>query len=158
MRRCEASNASSTPSSSYDIQCGLLEQDSLFLGLGKDGMEAAKSELECRETVGFTDQKLYDVEQLKAILGAEGYTAGIRYGGTYGINPLLCLQGFKDILIDNGMQIFESTEMERLEDHTVHTARRQHHGRPHHHRRRQAGAIPSARWRTRYFTRRRSSA
>jgi gamma-glutamylputrescine oxidase len=105
----------------YDIRCGLLEQDSLFLGLGKDGFEAAKSELECRETVGFTDQKLYDVEQLKAILGSEGYTAGIRYGGTYGINPLQCLQGFKDILIDDGMQIFESTAMERLEDHTVHT-------------------------------------
>ena len=33
----------------------------------------------------------------------------------------LCLQGFKDLLIDNGMQIFESTEMERLEDHTVYT-------------------------------------
>ncbi len=45
--------------------------------------------------MGFTDQKLYDAEQLKAILGSEGYTAGIRYGGTYGINPLQCLQGIK---------------------------------------------------------------
>lgn len=32
-----------------------------------------------------------------------------------------CLQGFKDLFIDNGMQIFESTEMERLEDHTTYT-------------------------------------
>ena len=59
--------------------------------------------------------------QLQEILGAQGYTAGIRYGGTYGVNPLLCLQGLKDLLIDNGMQVFESTEMERLEDHTVYT-------------------------------------
>ena len=105
----------------YDIQCGLLEQDSLFLGLGKGGYEAAKSELECRKDVGFTDQKLYDAEQLKSILGSEGYTAGIRYGGTYGINPLQCLQGFKDLLIDDGMQIYESTAMKRLEGHTVYT-------------------------------------
>jgi len=105
----------------YDIQCGLLKQDSLFLGLGKGGYEAAKAELECRQDVGFTDQKLYDEQQLKGILGAVDYTAGIRYGGTYGINPLQCLQGFKDVLVDDGMQVFEATEMERLEGHTVYT-------------------------------------
>lgn len=43
------------------------------------------------------------------------------HGGTYGVNPLACLQGLKDLLIENGMQIFESTEMERLEDHTAYT-------------------------------------
>ena len=105
----------------HDIQAGLLKQDSLFLGLGKGGTEAVASELECRESVGFTDQRTYDAEQLKAVLGAQGYTAGIRYGGTYGVNPLACLQGLKNLLIDNGMQIFESTEMERLEDHTAYT-------------------------------------
>ena len=73
------------------------------------------------ESVGFTDQRIYDEQQLKGILGAQDYTAGIRYGGTYGVNPLACLQGFKDLLIDNGMQVFESTEMERLEDHTAYT-------------------------------------
>lgn len=105
----------------YDVQCGLLKQDSLFLGLGKGGKEAVQSELECRQEVGFTDQRTYDEQQLKGILGAEGYTGGIRYGGTYGVNPLACLQGFKNLLIDDGMQIFESTAMKRLEDHTIYT-------------------------------------
>ncbi len=105
----------------YDIQCGLLEQDSLFLGLGKGGKAAVQSELECRQEVGFTDQRVYDETELKSILGAEGYTGGIRYGGTYGVNPLACLQGFKNLLVDDGMQIFESTEMERLEGHTIYT-------------------------------------
>ncbi len=105
----------------YQIQCGLLKQDSLFLGLGKGGLEAAEAELQCREEVGFTDQKLYDQDQLRTVLGSQGYTAGIRYGGTYGINPLQCLQGFKDVLVDDGMQVFEATEMERLEGHTVYT-------------------------------------
>ena len=105
----------------HDIPCGLIKQDSLFLGLGKGGREAVDSELHCRQEVGFTDQKVYDERQLKGILGAEGFTAGIRYGGTYGVNPLACLQGFKNLLVDNGMQIFESTKMERLDDHTVYT-------------------------------------
>ena len=58
---------------------------------------------------------------MQGILGAQGYTAGIRYGGTYGVNPLVCLQGLKDLAIDNGMQVYESTAMERLEDHTAFT-------------------------------------
>jgi gamma-glutamylputrescine oxidase len=103
------------------IECGLLEQDSLFLGIGKRGKEDVESELECRQNLGFTDQQIYDEKCLKAVLGAEKFTAGIRYTGTYGINPLLCLQGFKDLFINHGMQVFESTEMERLDDHTIYT-------------------------------------
>lgn len=104
-----------------DVDCGLLEQDSLFLGIGKSGKKAVASELECRKSVGFTDQQTYDENELKNILGAEKFTAGIRYTGTYGINPLRCLQGFKNVFIDSGMQVFESTEMERLEDHMAYT-------------------------------------
>ncbi len=104
-----------------DVECGLLEQDSLFLGIGDSGREAVASELECRESVGFTDQQVYEGPELQSILGSEGFTAGIRYTGTYGINPLLCLQGFKDLFIDNGMRVYESTEMVRLEDHTAYT-------------------------------------
>ena len=105
----------------FEIDCGLLEQDSLFLGIGRGGKEAVASELECRRSAGFTDQQVYDESELKNILGAEKFAAGIRYTGTYGINPLLCLQGFKDLFIGNGMQVFESTEMKRLEDHTAYT-------------------------------------
>ena len=105
----------------FDIQCGLVAQDSLFLGLGKSGKEAVESELECRTSVGFTDQRTYETQSLKTIIGAEGFSAGICYGGTYGINPLLCLQGFKDVLVDHGVQVFESTELERIEDHTAYT-------------------------------------
>ena len=105
----------------FNIECGLLEQDSLFLGLGKHGKEEVESEAESRKSIGFTDQTIYEGDALKIILGAEGYAAGIRYTGTYGVNPLLCLQGYKDVLIDNGMQVFESAEVIRLEDHTAFT-------------------------------------
>lgn len=105
----------------FNIECGLLEQDSLFLGLGKHGKKDVESEEKCRQEVGFTDQKVYEGDALKSILGGEGYAAGIRYTGTYGVNPLLCLQGFKDVLIDNDMQVFESTEVVRLEGHTAFT-------------------------------------
>jgi gamma-glutamylputrescine oxidase len=105
----------------YGIECGLLRQDSLFLGLGARGVEAVAAELECREEVGFSDQRSYDTNQLAGILGASGYSAGIRYSGTYGVNPLLCLQGFKNVLIEHGTRVYESTAMKGLTDHTVFT-------------------------------------
>src|SRR5215203_2808610 len=105
----------------FNIECGLLEQDSLFLGLGKHGKEEVEAEGDCGKSIGFTDQTIYEGDALKGVLGGEGYAAGIRYTGTYGVNPLLCLQGYKDVLIDNGMQVFESTEVIRVEGHTAFT-------------------------------------
>jgi gamma-glutamylputrescine oxidase len=105
----------------FGFECGLLKQDSLFLGLGPSGKEAVEDEMKCRQDVGFTDQVLYDEGGLKGVIGAEKFSAGIRYTGTYGVNPLLCVQGFKDLFIQHGMQVYESTAMERLEGHTVHT-------------------------------------
>ena len=105
----------------FDIDCGLLEQDSLFLGLGKDGGEEVESEMESRKAVGFADQTVYVGNELDRVLGCQGFAAGIRYPGTYGVNPLLCLQGIKDVLIDHGMQVFESTEVVRLDDHTAYS-------------------------------------
>ena len=118
MPHASVSNASLAVSKNSTL-CGLLEQDSLFLGLGKHGKEDIKFAAECRRSVGFTDQTVYDSNALKGILGGEGFTAGIRYTGTYGVNPLLCLQGFKDVLIDNGMQVFESTEVVRIDGNTA---------------------------------------
>ena len=87
----------------------------------------------------------------------ENYSGGIRYTGTYGINPLLCVQGFKDVLIDHGMQVYESTaDGTARRPHRPH-ARRQRHRRSDHRRRRQARAI-IARSPTRSSTPRPSSA
>ena len=125
----------------YDIKCGLLEQDSLFLGLGKDGFEAAKSELECRESVGFTDQKLYDVEQLKAILGSRGL---------YRRHSLRRHLRDQSVAMPAGVQGHPHRRRHAdLREHGDGAARgphgpyprRQHHRRQHHHRRRQAGEL-----------------
>ena len=117
-----ASSASSAPSRSTTSNadcCGRIRCSS---GSARAARRRLTSELECRESVGFTDQRTYDAESAEGRSSARRSTPpGIRYGGTYGVNPLLCLQGLKDLLIDNGMQVFESTEMERLEDHTAYT-------------------------------------
>jgi gamma-glutamylputrescine oxidase len=93
----------------------LLRQDSLFLGLGSGGKEAVAEELECRQSVGFTDSHTYGRRS------ADGDPRRSRIRGGDTVRRHLrsqsseCLQSLKDLLIENGMQVFESTEMDRLE-------------------------------------------
>ncbi len=104
----------------HGLQCDLLKQDSVFVGIGRSGAKAVAEEREARERIGFSST-YYTPEELKHINAGKGYTAGVRYGGTYGINPLLYAQELKQVLIHAGVTIFESTEVMNIDDHTAHT-------------------------------------
>jgi len=105
----------------YDIKCDYRNQDSLFLGTGKNGINVVKEEEHGRKEVGFTNQKVYNESELKTIVNCNDFAGGIRYDDTFGFNPLQYLQGMKTVLIDNGIQIFESTEVNKIVDHTAYT-------------------------------------
>ena len=104
----------------HSIECDLMRQDSLFVGAGHAGRRAVREEFAARERLGYP-QTLYPVGRLPTVLGSTGYTAGVRYPGTYGINALRYAQGVKRVLLDQRVRIFESTEARRIEGHTVHT-------------------------------------
>jgi gamma-glutamylputrescine oxidase len=104
----------------FDIPCELLRQDSLFLGLGRDGWKDVNSEIRSRERLGFAS-RLYPGAELPGILTATGYTGAVRYSDTYGINPMQYAQGMKQVLRRHGVQIFESTAVRSIEDHTART-------------------------------------
>ena len=104
----------------YKIDCDFLEQDSLFLGIGGKGRKAVHHEAESREELNYPSV-VYDEKTLPAVNAGRGYAGGIRYTGTYGINPLLYAQGLKGVLREHGVQIFESTEVIGIKGHTAHT-------------------------------------
>jgi len=104
----------------FDIVCDLQKQDSFYAGKGSAGWQSVKSEANTRKEFGYPGT-LYDSDQLSSVLGAVGYSGGIRYPGTYGINPLLYAQGLKKALIDNGVEVFEATRVNSLKGHTVYT-------------------------------------
>ncbi len=99
----------------FNIACDFRKQDSLFVGIGKSGAEDVASEAKSRKRLGFASTK-YNKDELKKVNAGLGYEAGIRYDDTYSINPLLYAQGLKQALMDSGVQIFESTEVVRIED------------------------------------------
>lgn len=104
----------------HEIACDLQVQDSLFVGSDEGGWHDANAEVEARRTLGYP-QTLYPREQLPTVLGTTEYYGGIRYPGTYGINPLLYAQGLKRVLLGLGVRIHESTEARAWSDHTVRT-------------------------------------
>lgn len=102
------------------IGCDFQVQDSLFLGIGKSGWQDIIEEMESRKLLKF-DQQIYTKENIKSIIGSDAYSGAVRYTGTFGIDALLYCQGMKKLLLENDIEIFESSEVVKIEDHCVRT-------------------------------------
>ncbi|WP_166286662.1 FAD-binding oxidoreductase, partial [Candidatus Nitrosotalea sp. FS] len=104
----------------HKIECDLQVQDCLFLGKGASGWKDVQEEVESRKKLGYPS-KVYTESEVSSVIGSDAYSGAIRYSGTYGVNPLLYAQGIKQVLLDNGIEIFESSEVLYWKGHTVYT-------------------------------------
>jgi gamma-glutamylputrescine oxidase len=104
----------------HNIECDLQVQDCLFIGKGASGWKDVQEEVEARKKLGYSST-LYTESEVPSVLGSKAYSGAIRYAGTYGVNPLLYAQGIKEVLLDKGVEIYESSEVLSYNDHTVHT-------------------------------------
>jgi gamma-glutamylputrescine oxidase len=102
----------------YEIACDLIKQDSLFLGIGSSGLADIENEKRSRARVKLESQ-IYDAAGVRALIGSDTYSGGVRYGGTYGVSGLQYVQGMKKILLDSGIQVYEATEARKIEGHKV---------------------------------------
>jgi len=105
----------------HKFDCDFQEQDSLFLGIGRMGRNTVHEEAEAREQLKFPYTLYDDPKELKEVNTGHGYTSGVRYNGTYGINPLLYCQELKGALVKMGVKVFESTEVTEIHEHTAKT-------------------------------------
>lgn len=104
----------------YKIECDLQVQDCLFLGKGASGWKDVQDEVNARKKIGYSST-VYKGSEVSAVIGSNAYSGAIRYTGTYGVDPLLYVQGMKQVLLDGGIEIFESSEVISWDDHAVHT-------------------------------------
>ena len=102
------------------FDCDLQKQDSLFLGKGSGGVRAVEEEDASRKGLGY-DSQVYHEGDLQGVIGSRGYTAAVRYRNTYGVDGLRYAQGAKGMLLDEGVEIYESSRAVGLNDHTVKT-------------------------------------
>lgn len=104
----------------YDLYCDLRDEDSLLLWLGKSGLQAVHAEEQVRKEYWF-DAEFVEREQLRTRNTAHCYTGGVRYDNCYAINPAQYCQELKTQLIQDGVRIYEFSEIKKIWPHRVET-------------------------------------
>lgn len=99
----------------HGIDCDLQVQDSLFLASSRKGASVVQGEHDARMRLGY-GSTLYDGETIRSVLGAEGFFAGVRYPGTFGINAHLYCQAMRDFLRRSGAEIYEQSPVTDIEE------------------------------------------
>jgi gamma-glutamylputrescine oxidase len=89
----------------YRIRCELERQDSLFAGIGRHGARQVAAEAEAREQIGEPFIH-YDADRLRSVHPGD-YSAAVRYGETYTVDPLAYCQGLASALRSRGVWIYE---------------------------------------------------
>ncbi|MDP3954461.1 MAG: FAD-binding oxidoreductase [bacterium] len=102
----------------YNIDCDYQVQDSLFIANNKTGLKYVKEQYEARKELGY-ESTLYSKDGLPEIIGSMGYVGAVRYPDTFGMNSYLYCQAMREILIKNGVQIFEETPAVNITNSSV---------------------------------------
>ncbi len=93
---------------SFFINCDYQPQDSLFVASKSSDREDVRAEYDARKKFGY-DSTIYSEKELPAVLGARGYTNGVRYTQTFGMNSYAYCQGMKKVLERAGVTIYEDS-------------------------------------------------
>ena len=100
------------------IECDYQIQDSLFIGNNNAGYGYAKKEHEIRKSLNYKST-LHNSESIKNIIGSLAYVGGAQYPDTFGMNSFLYCQALRDILINQGVKIFEQTSAVSIKENLV---------------------------------------
>ncbi len=104
----------------YKFDCDYHVQDSLFIANTPKGEEKVQHEYQARKKLNYAS-KLYDANLVPHILGSNSYYGAVRYPGTFGITSYLYCQELKDVLVKQGVQVYERSFVKKLGDHTLWT-------------------------------------
>jgi len=104
----------------YNLDCDLRKQDSLYLSFKKSHEKWLKEEANIREKENLPFE-LIDERNLKKIHPVKNYTLGLKYPGSYGINPFSYCQEMKNLLLEKGVKIYEDSEVHKIEGNTART-------------------------------------
>src|SRR5581483_2825223 len=83
----------------YSIECDYQVQDTLVVANNSFGFKDISKEHKARLALSY-ESILYNKPAVASVIGSSKYVGGNRYGDTFGINPFLYVQKFKQILIE----------------------------------------------------------
>lgn len=105
----------------HSIECDYIEEDSLEVASTQKDLSIILKEAEYLAKFGF-ETKFTKKEDIPAVLGTSRYFGGVTYGKNFGISAYKYCQAMKNILAQQGVEIYEETPVLSLQEHLVTTA------------------------------------
>jgi gamma-glutamylputrescine oxidase len=102
----------------YTIECDYIPEDSLEVASTEKDLTTILKEAEYLERFGF-ETRFTKKEDIPLYLGTKRYFGGVTYGKNFGINAYKYCQAMKNVLIKQGVEIYEETPVLSLQDHLV---------------------------------------
>jgi len=102
------------------IPCDRQVQDSLFVANDESGMRAARAEHDAHRSLGY-ESRLYGAEELGELLATKHYRNGVRFAGSFAIDPYAFCRGLRDRLVDAGARVFEDSPVTHVDGDGVTT-------------------------------------
>lgn len=94
--------------STFSIDCDYQVQDSLFVAVNDRGARHARDEHRARTMLGYPSTH-YEKDGLPSVVGTTSFAGAVRFPGTFGIDSYRYCRGMRDVLIGQGVQVFEGT-------------------------------------------------
>ena len=104
----------------YDLECDYSKQDTLVVANSAHGLKELLKEHEILTRYGYASDYITQ-EKVPEMLGSHNYYGGITYNNTFGINAYAYCQAMKEVLIQEGVMIYEETPVLDFSAHRVNT-------------------------------------
>jgi len=102
----------------YGFDCDYQDHNAFIAANCLAGLKEIEQEHETRKKFNY-HSVLYDEYTLPHIIGSSQYFGGVRYDNTFGIIPYMYVQGMKDVLIENGVDVYEEVTVTKINPHSV---------------------------------------
>ena len=107
----------------YQIDCDYQVQDTLVLANSNYKFNGiVKPEYEARKKLNYEINLYENNKQLSAIINSDKYYGGISYGNTFAINAYKYCLALKNILQNQGVEIYEETVVSEISENLVKTS------------------------------------
>lgn len=104
----------------YQLDCDYTEQDSLEVARSDKDVTNIRKEAENLARFGY-ETNFIKKEDIPLILGSKKYYGGVTYPNSFGISAYKYCQAMKNVLVKEGVEIYEETPALSLQDHLVTT-------------------------------------
>ncbi len=104
----------------YQLNCDYTKQDSLEVASSEKDVTNILKEAENLARFGY-ETNFIKKEDISLILGSEKYYGGVTYPNSFGISAYKYCQAMKNILITEGVEIYEETPALNIQEHLVTT-------------------------------------